>query len=90
MTSTATLLAVAFIALYELVYGDNKLATHIHGQAFARMLEMKGGVDGLTLSRLAWKVLQWIDQCLVSGVALDSDGLTSVWIPMRWRPLKPD
>lgn len=90
--TTGTFLAVALIALHERLYGDKTQAIEIHGKAFARMVEMLGGIEHLMIPRLAWKILLWIDALLAADDA-NVDPLTArllqLWAPERFKRIEP-
>lgn len=83
--TTATLSAVAGIALYEHLHGDKLLAVDVHSRAFARMTIMCGGVAAFTLPRIAWELLLWTDTVLSSSAA----GLSTAALLAAWAPDKP-
>ena len=89
--STAILLTVASIAVHERLYGDKAAAVQIHGQAFARMLAMKGGTRSLQIPRILLRILQSAD-LIVSGEEYSHTfvkDLLYVWAPDEIRSRHP-
>ena len=78
----AVLYAVGSIALYEFLFGDPDRAAKVHAPAFARMLDLRGGVGTLALPRIGLKLLEWTNDVVSAHRRpMLTPGLLSVWAP---------
>lgn len=60
-TSEAIILAVSFIALYEVSFGGDMSIARLHRMAQARMLASRGGLSALNLPDIVKHIIAWSD-----------------------------
>ncbi|RMY15717.1 hypothetical protein D0867_06740 [Hortaea werneckii] len=84
--SIGTLLTVGSIALHERLFGDAAVAVFVHGDAFRRMLALRGGIESLNMPRIGVKLLQFTDKVLSeSNLDKTAAELLSTWAPQERR-----
>ncbi|KAI7158978.1 hypothetical protein KC349_g4444 [Hortaea werneckii] len=84
--SIGTLLTVGSIALHERLFGDAAVAVYVHGDAFRRMLALRGGIESLNMPRIGVKLLQFTDKVLSeSNLDKTAAELLSTWAPEERR-----
>jgi len=66
------ILAVGRIAFHEIVIGDRAAGEAIHRPAFARMVDMVGGLSALGMPSMCYRHLLWADRILaaITGTAI--------------------
>jgi len=62
--SDGLILAVGRIALHESMYGDRNASTLIHRPAQRRMINMRGGMEGLGFPLLVKRLMRWADRVM--------------------------
>lgn len=60
-TSEAVILAVSFIALYEVSFGGDMAVARLHRTAQAQMLASRGGLSALNLPDIVKHIVVWSD-----------------------------
>ena len=60
-TSEAVILAVSFIALYEVSFGGDMAVARLHRTAQAQMLASRGGLSALNLPDIVKHIIVWSD-----------------------------
>ncbi|KAI7192106.1 hypothetical protein KC363_g3463 [Hortaea werneckii] len=84
--SIGTLLTVGSIALHERLFGDPAVAVYVHGDAFRRLLALRGEIGSLNMPRIGVKLLQFTDKVLSeSNSDKTSAELLSAWAPEERR-----
>ncbi|RMZ06428.1 hypothetical protein D0860_05546 [Hortaea werneckii] len=84
--SFGTMVTVASIAQHERLFGDPAVAVHVHGDAFKRMLAMRGGIESLETPRINIKLFQFTDKVLSeSNLDKTAADLLSAWRPEERR-----
>lgn len=88
--STPVLLTVASIAIHTRLFGDVREAREVHGSAFARMVEMRGGLESIEAPRIYFKILHWLQALLYTDHTQGSSAdLLSAWAPHNRRIRRP-
>ncbi|RMY96727.1 hypothetical protein D0864_05082 [Hortaea werneckii] len=84
--SFGIMVTVASIAQHERLFGDSAVAVHVHGDAFRRMLAMRGGIRSLEVPRIGIRLFQFTDK-LLSESNLDKTAadVLSAWAPEERR-----